>query len=177
MENAANNIAERSRMKVPERAKKKSYADDMFAAYVSVFVLSSYAYENYMPAGFMEVWRLFIFIIACLAWIIPSFKSGCAKRISFPVFTLASQALTLLVIFLSNSGPRVFKMSISLYALSELFSFICYGPIHMFTENYDEYPVYISSIAIILVCALSYIMGIIFAKLSKRKGNYIPKRC
>lgn len=173
------NTAENSRMKIPEKRKKKINADEMFAAFTSLYALSAFAYENdyELPEGFMEIWRTIVFIVTAFAWIIPSFKSGYSKRIAFPVFTVISQALPLLIIFLANDGPRAFKMSITMYALSEFFSFICYGPVHIFTEKFDEYPIYLSGLAVILVCIVSYVFGIITAKLNKKKGNYIPKRC
>ncbi len=149
--------------------------EDMFAAFLISYALMSFGYEKYMPAPFMEIWNYFVFLLFAATWIVLSFKNGLKKSFAFPIFAVLFFMLPELAVFLANDGPRVFRMSVIMYVISEFCALIVNSPLRVFTSEAKENSHIISSVICAAVCVLSYAAGVIAT--NKRKGNYTPKRC
>ncbi len=144
-------------------------ADDILAALLITYALAAFSYEKYMPDSFMNIWNIIVFIFFAAAWTGLSFKSGYLKKSAFPIFTALFWIIPHIIIFLANDGPRVFRMSVTMYVLSEFFTLLTVVPSEI-TGGVLGISSPAAVIVIILLCAAGYLSGM-FMAVSKRRHS------
>lgn len=133
-------------------------ADDILAAFLITYALAAFSYEKYMPESFMNIWNIIVFVFFAAAWTGLSFKNGYLKKRAFPIFTALFWTIPHIVIFLANDGPKAFRMSITMYVLSEFFTILTVVPSEI-TGGVLGISSPAAVIVIILLCAAGYLSG------------------
>lgn len=144
-------------------------ADDMIAAFLATYSLAAFSYEKYMPESFMRIFRFIVFAAFAAIWLFLSFKSGRRAGRKFPIFTALFWILPQIIIFLADSGPEVFRMSITMYVLAEFLTFLTAD-----SSGVIGAAIGISAPAamalILLLCGAAYMSG--YLMFTRKKGNY-----
>lgn len=144
-------------------------ADDILAAFLIIYALAAFSYEKYIPDSFINIWNSMVFIVFAAVWTGLSFKNGYLKKRAFPIFTVLFWILPYIIIFLANDGPRAFRMSITMYVLSEFFTVLAVVPSEI-TGSFLGISSLAAVIVIILLCAAGYLSGMLMA-VSKRRNS------
>jgi len=142
-------------------------ADDILAALLITYALAAFSYEKYMPDSFMNIWNVIVFVFFAAAWAGLSFKNGYLNKRAFPIFTALFWTIPHIVIFLANDGPKAFRMSITIYVLSEFFTILTVVPSEI-TGGVLGISSPAAVIVIILLCAAGYLSGM-FMAVGKRR--------
>lgn len=137
---------------------KKSF-DDIFAVFLITYALAAFSYEKYMPEEIMKLVHAAAFAAFAVSWLGLSFKNGKRKSVIFPIFTILFWVLPRVVVYLANDGPKVFRMSIIMYVLSEFSDFLTFVPIKI-TAGAAGISVYGAMAVILLLCAACYLCGV-----------------
>lgn len=143
-------------------------ADDILAAFLITYALAAFSFEKYMPDSFMNVWNVIVFILFAAVWTGLSLKNGYFQKRAFPIFTALFWTLPHIIIFLANDGPRAFRMSITMYVLSEFFTLLAATPAEI-TGGILGISSPAAIIVIMLLCAAGYLSGMLIA-VSKRRN-------
>ncbi|MGN0695391.1 MAG: hypothetical protein ACI4J5_01350 [Oscillospiraceae bacterium] len=115
-----------------EHAKSLSgSADNMFMTFLISLAAGASNYENYLPEQAGRFYGTVVWTACVLTWIVLSFMSGYRKKWQFEVFTAVYWILPAVLIYLANSGPKVFRFSLIMYSLSEFCSMILMQPVYM----------------------------------------------
>ncbi len=142
---------------------------EFLAAFLITYALAVFSYEKYMPESFMKAFNVLVFIAFAVTWLGLSFKNGSKKAVAFPVFTALYWLIPQLVIYLADSGPEVFRMSITMYILSEFSILITTVPSELIGGTiHISVPAAIA--VILLLSAAAYMAGMLVNV--RKKGNY-----
>lgn len=144
-------------------------ADDILAAFLITYALAAFSFEKYMPDSFMNIWNVIVFIFFAAAWTGLSFKNGYFKKRAFPIFTVLFWIIPHIIIFLANDGPKAFRMSITMYVLSEFFTLLAGVPAEI-TGGILGISSPAAIIVIMLLCAAGYLSGMLIAA-GKRRNS------
>lgn len=137
---------------------KKSF-DDILAAFLITYALAAFSFEKYVPEKIIKLMQALAFIAFALSWLWLSFKNGKRKGAAFPIFAAAFWLLPQVVIYLANSGPEIFRMSIIMYVLSEFSDLLTVVPMKI-TGNAVGISAYGAMAVILLLCAACYLFGV-----------------
>lgn len=148
---------------------KKSYSfcGNMFISFLITFAAGTLCYEEYVPESLIKFYRMFIFIICMLTWIILSVISGAKNKWQYEIFTVLFWLLPPLAIYLANDGPEVFRMSIPMYLLSEFSVILLTTPAEAMGEVFlmGGLPVIFM---IVLICTFAFLAGNLFSDKLKK---------
>ena len=137
---------------------KYSLTANMLIAFLITFAAGTLSFEGYMPEKFIIVYSTIVTILCFGVWIILSFISGKNKKIMFAVYSVLFWSLPQIVIFLANSGPEVFRKSITMYLLSELASIVSTPPIEA-AGNLFNVGIIPFTVIMVLLCVFFYLVG------------------
>lgn len=99
--------------------KRYSLCENMFLSFMITFAAGAFCFEDYMPESFISLYKTAAITVCFITWLVLSFISGTVKRWQYAVFAAVFWILPQIIIYLSNEGPEVFRMSIIMYMLSE----------------------------------------------------------
>lgn len=154
--------------------KRRHYGavDDMLAAFFITYAFAAFSFEKYMPESFVRVYRSAVFILFAATWLGLSFKSGRRAGRKFPIFAVLFWIVPPILIWLADSGPEVFRMSIIMYVLSEFMNFFTTVPSEVCgTAVGISAPA--AAAVILLLCGVSYMSGyLMYTFRQSKKGNY-----
>lgn len=155
-----NDVAE-----TPEKREKAVFglADSMLMAFMITFAASAMNYEQYIPEQAAALYRICLWTVCALTWAGLSFISGMRGKWQFEVFATLYLILPQAVMFLSNSGPEVFRFSLIMYSLSEFSSMILMQPVFMIGELLDIGDI-MSSVIFIVISLLLFAAGMLVYK-------------
>lgn len=137
---------------------KAKIFDDILGVFLITYAAAALSFEKYVPEGIINFLGAIYFIAFAAVWMWLSYKNGRKKSIVFPVFTAVFWLLPHLIIYLSNSGSEVFRMSVIMYVLSEFSDLIAIVPIKI-TGNIAGISAYGAAAVILLLCGASYFFG------------------
>lgn len=153
-----------------EKKKMRSPSvDDMIAAFLITYAFAAFSFEKNMPESIMKIYNAVVFAVFAAAWLWFSYKSGRRRGRKFPIFTVMFWLLPQVVIYLADSGPEVFRMSIIMYVLSEFLMMLTNVPPQIL-GNAVGITVPASVIVILLLCGASYMSGMLVC--TYKEGNY-----
>lgn len=141
--------------------KQYSICENMFISFIITFASGTICYEGYIPEGLAKIYRTLIFVICLLTWIVLSVISGAQNKWQYEIFTILFWLIPPLAIYLSNDGPEVFRMSISMYLLSELFTIMFRTPAEAVGEVFRMGAVPVILI-VVLICTFAFLAGNLF---------------
>ncbi len=106
---------------VKTKTKKTAYSllSNMLVAFLITFAASVESLDKSLPENLQSLFSNLIVVVCFLTWVGISFISGCRKKWGFAFFSVIVWILPQVIIFLANDGPRFFRMSLIMYALSE----------------------------------------------------------
>lgn len=133
--------------------------DDILIAFLATYALMAFSFEKYIPENIMKPFRAIIIIAFFAVWLWYSFKNGRMRGVIFPIFAVLFWILPKTVIFLANDGPKIFRMSIIMYVLSEFSEIIFGGPMEEVSGIFGISSVGAAAV-LLLLCAASYLLGI-----------------
>lgn len=142
--------------------KAKLY-DDILGAFLITYAAASFSFEKYMPEKIAKFLQAVCFIAFAGLWLGLSFKNGRQKGIAFPIFTAMFWLLPQLIIYLANSGPEVFRMSVTMYVLSEFSELLANVPIKI-TGEIAGTSAFGAAAIILLLCGACYFFGRFWAE-------------
>lgn len=134
--------------------------DDMLTAFLTTYALTAFCYEKYLPENIMRIFRTVILTVFFGVWLWFSFKNGKRKNVIFPIFAVLFWLLPMVVVHLANDGPKVFRMSIIMYVLSEL-SELVFGTVMKTVSGIFSISSAGAAAVLLLVCAASYLGGML----------------
>lgn len=142
---------------------KKSYSicENMFISFIITFAAGSLCYEGYVPESLIKIYRMFVFILCILTWIVLSVISGAQNKWQYEIFTVLFWLIPPLAIYLANDGPEAFQMSMTMYLLSEMFIIMFRTPAEAVGEIFQMGATPIIFI-IVLVCTFAFLAGNLF---------------
>lgn len=143
--------------------RKRSFVSDMFTSFIITFVASAFSYEGYMPKSFMDIFGPFVAFVCVLTWISYSFIGGAFKKYNYMVFMCLFWLIPQVIIYLADSGPEFFRMSITMYLLSEFSSMLTRSSAYAFGSLFGL-SVFSSVVTIILLCIFSYLAGMLLSE-------------
>lgn len=143
--------------------RKRSFAADMFALFIITFSAAAFAYEGYMPESFMNIFGPAVAFVCVLTWMSYSFIGGAFKKYKYMIFMLLFWLIPQVIIFLADSGPEFFRMSITMYLLSEFLSMLTRSSAYAFGSLFGL-NAFSSVVIIILLCAFSYLGGMLLSE-------------
>lgn len=149
--------------KVMTVRRKRSFASDMFISFIITFAAAAFSYEGYMPESFMNIFGSFVALLCVLTWMSYSFLGGALKKYKYMVFMCLFWLIPQVIIFLADSGPELFKMSITMYLLSEFSSMLTRSSAYAFGSLFGL-NAFSSIVVIILLCAFSYLAGMLLSE-------------
>lgn len=100
---------------------KYNFLDNMFISFIITYAAGAFCYEGHQPESLMNFLRPLVLIICICTWLYISFFSGLSNKWGFEIFTVIFWLAPQIIIYLADSGPQVFRMSVTMYALSEFF--------------------------------------------------------
>lgn len=103
--------------------------DDILEAFLITYAMAAFSFEKYVPEKITGFLRVIVFAAFALVWLWNSYKSGRERRAAFPIFAVCFWLLPQLIIYLADSGPEVFRMSVAMYVLSEFSELLANVPI------------------------------------------------
>lgn len=137
---------------------KRSF-DDILVSFLITYAFAAYSYEKYVPEGIMKFMQAVTFVAFVAVWLVNSFKNGKRKGVIFPIFAAAFWLLPQIIIYLANNGPEVFRMSITMYVLSEFSDLVTVVPMKI-TGSVVGISAYGAMAVILLLCAACYVFGV-----------------
>ena len=142
----------------------------MFTSFIITYAAGAFRFEEYMPQTFIVFYRYAVLSICLLTWFGFSFLCGTKRKWQYEVFTLCFWLIPPLVIWLANEGPRVFRMSLIMYLISEFANVLVISPAALFGDaaGIGETP---SIIIILVICALCFAGGVLIARKLGRHRN------
>ncbi len=150
-----------------KKRKPSDIVGEFLAAFLITYALAVFSYEKYMPESFMKAFNVLVYIAFAATWLWLSFKNGMKKAVAFPVFTVLYWLVPQLVIYLADSGPEVFRMSIIMYLLSEFSIIITTVPSELIGSAINvSVPAAIT--IILLLSAAAYMAGMLVNVRKKR---------
>lgn len=144
--------------------------EDMLLLFLMSFCYSAVCCENYMPVSFMKVYKAVISLFFAGCWLCVMFKNGSRGRWQLLLFSGLFWFLPQLLIFLANDGPRVFRMSVLMYVLSEFSVFISSVP-GTLAGNLFGMEEFAGVAASFIMTVVIYFAGVGFAVLSKKNNK------
>lgn len=132
--------------------------DDILIAFLATYALMAFSFEKYASENVMKPFRALIIIAFFAVWLWYSFKNGRTRSVIFPIFAVLFWLLPKAVIFLSNDGPEIFRMSVIMYVLSEFSEIIFGGPMEEISGIFGISSVGAAAV-LLLACAASYLLG------------------
>lgn len=150
--------------------------EDMALLFFMTFCYSAVCCENYMPVSFMQVYKTVISLFFAGCWLCIMFKSGSRGRWQLLLFSVLFWFLPQLLIYLANDGPRVFRMSVLMYVLSEFSVFISSVPGTFVGKLFGMGDLAGVAASCIISIAI-YFAGVAFTVLSKKnnKAEVLPE--
>ena len=143
--------------------RKRSFIADMFISFIITFAAAAFAYEGYMPESFMNVFGPAVAFVCVLTWMSYSFLSGAFKKYKYMIFMCLFWLIPQIIIFLADNGSEFFRMSITMYLLSEFSYMLTRSSAYAFGSllGLNEFS---SVIIIILLCIFSYLAGMLLSE-------------
>lgn len=153
-----------------EKRVKYYFLDNMFISFIITYAAGTICYEEYLPESFMNFFRPLMLAVCVCTWLYISFFSGVRSKWQFEIFAVIFWILPQLVIYLADSGPEICRMSVTLYALSELFLIMFNTPAEHI-GGFIGVGAFPSIFIIVLLCTFAFLAGILLSDKLK-KGNY-----
>lgn len=141
----------------------------MIVAFLITYALAAFSFEKNMPESIMKIYSAVVLAAFAAAWLWFSYKSGRRRGRKFPIFTVLFWLLPQIVIHLADSGPEVFRMSITMYVLSEFLMMLTNVPPQIM-GNAVGITIPASIIVILLLCGAAYVSGMLIG--TYKEGNY-----
>lgn len=150
--------------------KRRHYGavDDMLAAFFITYAFAAVSFEKYMPESFVKLYSVAVFIVFAATWLGLSFKSGRRASRKFPIFTVLFWIVPPIIVWLADSGPEVFRMSIIMYVLSEFMNFFTTVPSEI-CGTAVGISAFSAAAVILLLCGISYVSGYLIYTLRQSK--------
>lgn len=141
-------------------ADKNSYSltANMFIAFIITFAAGTIGFEENSPEKFIVIYSTVVTLLCFVTWLLLSFISGRNNKWQFVVFSSLFWILPHVVIYLANDGPEVFRMSITMYLLSEFMTITTLTPLEAVGEVINVKVIPFTAI-VILLCIFSYLGG------------------
>ena len=147
--------------KIPKGARiPYNFCGNMFISFIITFAAGTLCFEESLPESVINIYRMFVFIVCILTWIILSIISGVQNKWQYEIFTVLFWLVPPLVIYLANDGPEAFTMSMTMYLLSEFFAIMFSAPAEAVGEvlRIGAVPV---MIVIVLLCTFAFLAGML----------------
>lgn len=143
--------------------RKHSFVSDIFTLFIITFTAAAFSYEGYMPEGFMNIFGSAVAFVCVLTWMSCSFLGGAFKKYKYMIFICVFWLIPQVIIFLADSGPEIFRMSITMYLLSEFSYMLTRSSAYAFGSLFglNEFS---SVVIMILLCAFSYLAGMLLSE-------------
>lgn len=138
---------------------KKSF-DDILAVFLITYALAVFSYEKYMPEIIMKFMQAVTFVLFAISWLWLSFKNGKRKGVAFPIFAVFFWIFPQLIIYFANNGPEIFRMSVTMYVLSEFSDLLTTVPMKI-TGSVAGISAYGAAAVILLLCTACYLFGML----------------
>ncbi len=155
-----------------KKRKKREYrfGEKMFISFIITFSAGVFCYENYMPESFMNVYKYMVLGVCLLTWLVFSFFSGVNKKWQYSLFTVLFWLLPQLIIFLADNGPRAFRLSVTMYLLSEFSNILISAPVKLLggLMNIKIIP---CVMIIVLSCIFSFLSGVLLSDRLDKKTH------
>lgn len=141
---------------------QKSYSicGNMFISFIITLAAGTLCYEESVPESFIRIYRILIFSVCVFTWIIISLVSGIQNKWQYEVFTVLFWLIPPLAIYLANDGPETFRMSITMYLLSEFFTIMFIAPAEAMGEIFQ-----MGAVPVIFVLMLTYTVAFLVGNL------------
>lgn len=168
MNNSVNDSVSAEHKDVVKKKKHYSLWDQIVVTVLITLTYASINFEMYMPESFVEIYKGFLLLVFAGTWITLSFTGGYKKKYSFGIYAVLFWLIPQFIIYLAESGPEFFRMSIIMYALSELSALITSIPagfINNMLGSVDVTGVFV----IVLVCAFSFLSGMLVYETRKKR--------
>lgn len=137
-------------------------ADKMFMAFMITFAASSMNYEAYIPEKAAMLYRVCLWSVCAVVWIVISFTSGMKGKWQFELFAVLYLIVPQTVIFLNESGPEFCRFSIPMYSLSQFSQLLLMQPVYMLGNLMNMSNIIISLIYItisLLIFAVGFLVN------------------
>lgn len=168
MNNSVNDSVLSEQRTVVKKKRHYSLCDCILISTLITYAFAAINFELYMPESFVEIYTPFLLIVCACTWIVLSFISGFKRKYGFGVFAVLFWIIPQLIIYLAESGPELFRMSVIMYALSELSALITSIPAGYISSLLGISDI-IGIIVIILVCAFSFLAGMLVHEARKKR--------
>lgn len=150
-----------------ECIKPYSTCENMFISFMITFTAGVLCFENYMPESFIEIYRTAVFVLCIGTWLALSFCSGAGKKWAYEIFTVLFWLVPLLVIYLADNGPELFRMSIIMYLLSEFSAIVFIAPAEAVGGFFGMGAVP-AIFVMVLICTLAFLAGNLLSEKLKK---------
>lgn len=154
--------------KLSPQTEGSSLAADMALLYLITYASASIRYEGYISQKAAFLLGILFFAVFIASWVIIAFLNGRQKKISFVIISTLSWLLPQLIIYLSDSGPRAFRMSVTAYVLDEFFTFVSEGTCGIISGLFGG-GIFIGAVIMTVICGLAFAAGFKTADTAPRK--------
>lgn len=135
----------------------------MFSSFIITYATGAFCFENAQTEQFIGIYRYVALITCLLTWFGFSLACGIKKKWQYEVFAFCFWLLPLLIIYLANDGPEVFRLSLAMYLLSEFANVLTVSPA-LLIGNVINTGEFVSILIILILCVLCYIGGIFISR-------------
>ena len=168
MNNSANDSALSEQRTVVKKKRHYSLCDCILISTLITYAFAAINFDLYMPESFVKIYTAILLIACACTWMVLSFISGYKKKYGYGVFAVLFWIIPQLIIYLAESGPEFIRMSVIMYALSELSSLINSIPAGYISSLLGITEI-IGIFVIILVCAFSFLAGMLVYEARKKR--------
>lgn len=147
--------------KTPKKKAGIGLLSDIAICLATTFTLAVMHYEHYMPESFALVYNVLLTLVFVSVWSYIPFRNGMKGKWQFMIFDLLCWILPAAVIYLSNSGPEFFRLSLVFFILSGYAEIIFLTPVQVIGGilGVGSYP---AIAVIILYSAIAFCIGILY---------------